>query len=50
MAALPRTVFLLRHLDGLEVTTIGARLAMEPDDVRRELARAVDELIRGPRG
>ncbi|KQM63466.1 hypothetical protein ASE75_13635 [Sphingomonas sp. Leaf17] len=30
---LPRTVFLLRHLDGLEVAVIGARLGIAVEDV-----------------
>jgi len=37
MAELPRSVFLLRHLDGLEVAAIGARLGMTIGDVEREL-------------
>ena len=38
MASLPRTVFLLRHLDGLEVTAIEARLGLSAEDVERHLA------------
>lgn len=41
MAELPRTVFLLRHLDGLEVAAIGARLGIAAEDVERELAHAL---------
>jgi DNA-directed RNA polymerase specialized sigma24 family protein len=47
MAELPRSVFLLRHLDGLEVAAIGARLGLAAEDVERELARAIDVLIWG---
>lgn len=47
MAALPRSVFLLRHVDGLEVAVIGARLGMAIGDVERELAHAIDVLIWG---
>lgn len=41
MAELPRTVFLLRHLDGLEVAAIGARLGIAVEDVERELTHAL---------
>lgn len=47
MPALPRSVFVLRHVDGLEVTAIGARLGIAAEDVERELARAIDVLIWG---
>ncbi|WCM27856.1 hypothetical protein NDN01_02690 [Sphingomonas sp. QA11] len=35
MAELPRTVFLLRHVDGLEVAAIGARLGLLAEDVEQ---------------
>ncbi|PJI87922.1 hypothetical protein DAH55_15910 [Sphingomonas koreensis] len=47
MPELPRSVFLLRHLDGLEVAAIGAQLGMSIEAVERELARAIDVLIWG---
>lgn len=47
MADLPHSVFLLRHLDGLEVAAIGARLGMSITDVERELAHAMHVLIWG---
>lgn len=47
MPALPRTVFLLRHLDGLEVAAIGARLGIAAEDVERHLARALRVLAWG---
>jgi len=47
MAELPRSVFLLRHLDGLEVAAIGAQLGMAIEDVERELAHAMRVLIWG---
>lgn len=40
LPALPRTVFLLRHLDGLDVAAIGAQLGITAEDVERELAEA----------
>lgn len=40
-------MFLLRHLDGLEVAAIGAQLGIAIEDVERELARAMDVLIWG---
>lgn len=47
MAELPRSVFLLRHLDGLEVAAIGAQLGIAAEDVERELAHAMRVLIWG---
>lgn len=47
MAELPRSVFLLRHLDGLEVAAIGARLGIAAEDVERELADALRVLAWG---
>lgn len=47
MPALPRSVFLLRHLDGLEVGAIGAQLGIAAEDVERELAHAMRVLIWG---
>ncbi|RSY76285.1 hypothetical protein DAH66_22145 [Sphingomonas koreensis] len=47
MPALPRRVFLLRHLDGLEVAAIGARLGLSIEDLERELAHAMEVLFRG---
>ncbi|MEO9129798.1 MAG: sigma factor-like helix-turn-helix DNA-binding protein [Sphingomonas sp.] len=47
LPALPRTVFLLRHLDGLEVAAIGARLGLSAEDVERELAHALRVLTWG---
>lgn len=47
MAELPRTVFLLRHLDGLEVAAIGAQLGIAAEAVERHLAHAMDVLIWG---
>lgn len=45
---LPRTVFLLRHLDGLELAAIGsARLGVAVEDVERELAAALRMLTWG---
>jgi DNA-directed RNA polymerase specialized sigma24 family protein len=41
LAELPRSVFLLRHLDGLEVAAIGARLGIGAEDVERHLADAM---------
>lgn len=47
MAELPRSVFLLRHLDGLEVAAIGVRLGIAAEDVERELAHALRVLAWG---
>lgn len=47
MPDLPRTVFLLRHLDGLEVAAIGARLGIATEDVERELVDALRVLTWG---
>lgn len=47
LPALPRTVFLLRHLDGLEVAAIGAQLGIAVEDVERHLADAMRTLIWG---
>ncbi|MGH6613391.1 RNA polymerase sigma factor [Sphingomonas sp.] len=47
MPALPRTVFLLRHLDGLDVAAIGARLGIGIEVVEQELARAMRVLVFG---
>lgn len=47
MPDLPRSVFLLRHLDGLEVTAIGAQLGMSIEAVERELAHALRVLAWG---
>lgn len=44
---LPRTVLLLRHLDGLEVVAIGARLGTAVEDTERELAGALRVLAWG---
>ncbi len=47
LAELPRTLFLLRHLDGLEVAAIGVRLGLVTEDVERELAHALRVLTWG---
>ena len=47
MAVLPRTVFLLRRMDGLDVGAIGARLGMMIADVERHLAEALRVLTWG---
>lgn len=47
MPDLPRSVFLLRHLDGLEVAAIGARLGIAAEDVERELVHALRVLTWG---
>ena len=47
LAELPRTVFLLRHLDGLEVAAIRARLGLSAEDVERHLAEALRVLTWG---
>ena len=47
MAELPRSVFLLRHLDGLEVAAISVQLGVAIEDVERELTHAMAVLIWG---
>lgn len=47
LPALPRTVFLLRHLDGLDHAAIGVRLGIAIEAVEQELARALHALIWG---
>lgn len=47
MTELPRSVFVLRYVGGLEVAAIGERLGVEAEDVERELARTMDVLIWG---
>ena len=47
LPALPRTVFLLRHLDGLDDVAIGAQLGITAEAVERELAEALRVLIWG---
>lgn len=47
MAELPRSVFLLRHLDGLDVAAIGAQLGLDAEVVERQLARAMRVLVWG---
>jgi DNA-directed RNA polymerase specialized sigma24 family protein len=47
MPELLRTVFLLRHLDGLDVAAIGAQLGLESEAVERQLARAMRVLVFG---
>lgn len=44
---LPRSVFLLRHVDGLEVAAIGARFGLSAEDVERHLADALRVLTWG---
>jgi DNA-directed RNA polymerase specialized sigma24 family protein len=39
MPALPRTVFLLHHLDGLDVAVIGAQLGIAIEAVDEQLSR-----------
>ena len=47
MAELLRTVFLLRHLDGLEVAAIGERLGLSAEAVEGHLAHALRVLAWG---
>lgn len=47
LAELPRSVFLLRHLDGLDDAAIGARLGIAAEAVERHLADAMRVLIWG---
>lgn len=47
MAELPRTVFVLRHVHGLEVAAIGVRLGLATEDVERVLTDALRVLTRG---
>lgn len=50
LPALPRTVFLLHHLDGLDRAAIGFRLGIGIEAVEQELARAMRALIWGNEG
>lgn len=47
MDDLPRTVFLLRHVDGLAPAAIGDRLGIAVEDVERELVDALRVLTWG---
>lgn len=47
MPDLPRSVFLLQHVDGMEVAAIGVRLGIAAEDVERELAHALRVLAWG---
>lgn len=47
MPALPRSVFLLHHLDGLDVAAIGARLGLDAEAVEKQLRRAMQVLVFG---
>jgi DNA-directed RNA polymerase specialized sigma24 family protein len=44
---LPRSVFLLRHMDGLEVAAIGERLGITAEVMEGYLRHAIDVLVWG---
>lgn len=47
MPALPRTVFLLHHMDGLDHAAIGAQLGLGIEAVEQQRRRAMQVLIWG---
>jgi DNA-directed RNA polymerase specialized sigma24 family protein len=47
MPALPRSVFLLHHLDGLDHAAIGDRLGLDAEAVEQQLRQAMRVLVWG---